>query len=95
MKGKVPGVPKLMFGFVDVRDVAEAHLKAIRADNIEGKRIILMQESRWLIDIILALRIEFKPLGYKIPKRVIGKCPIKFASFFDPQIKMALPFINE
>jgi nucleoside-diphosphate-sugar epimerase len=34
------GAPKLMFGFVDVRDVAEAHLLALEKENAEGRHIL-------------------------------------------------------
>ena len=41
MKGRVPGVPKVNIACVDVRDVAECHLKAMENPNSNGKRIYL------------------------------------------------------
>lgn len=34
------GVPDLMFGFVDVRDVAEAHILALESEKAEGRHIL-------------------------------------------------------
>jgi nucleoside-diphosphate-sugar epimerase len=36
MLNKVPGIPKLGFGVVDVRDVAFAHIKAMEIPNNDG-----------------------------------------------------------
>jgi nucleoside-diphosphate-sugar epimerase len=41
LKGKfLLGVPDLMFGFVDVRDVAQAHILALENDSAEGRHIL-------------------------------------------------------
>ena len=41
LKGKMFfGVPELSFGFVDVRDVAKAHLLAMQQDDAEGRHIL-------------------------------------------------------
>jgi nucleoside-diphosphate-sugar epimerase len=41
LSGKfLPGAPQLEFGFVDVRDVAKAHITALGHDKIEGRHIL-------------------------------------------------------
>lgn len=41
LKGKfATGVPKLMIGYVDVRDVAKAHILALEKDDVLGRHII-------------------------------------------------------
>jgi len=41
LKGKfLMGAPNLMFGFVDVRDVAQAHVLALENENAEGRHIL-------------------------------------------------------
>lgn len=42
MRGEVPGVPKIMMGIVDVRDVAEAHYLAFIKDGLSGRRFIII-----------------------------------------------------
>lgn len=49
MKNKVPGIPKLLFSYVDVREVAQAHVKSLLNPKISnGKRYILTEGSYWL-----------------------------------------------
>ena len=38
--GKMPGMPKIMIGLVDVREVAMAHIKALETPDAAGKRIL-------------------------------------------------------
>lgn len=47
LTGKYPGTPKVMMPLVDVRDVAQAHLQAIKVDEAKNKRFVLSSESLW------------------------------------------------
>ena len=40
MDGAVPGCPKLYFGAVDVRDVADLHLRAMTDPAAKGERFL-------------------------------------------------------
>src|SRR6516162_9180990 len=40
MTGSVPGCPRLYFGLVDVRDVADIHVRAIRHPAAKGERFL-------------------------------------------------------
>ena len=48
MEGEYPGVPKVMFSLVDVRECAEAHLQALKRPEAANKRFVLVNESVWL-----------------------------------------------
>ena len=45
--GKFPGLPRLQMGCVDVRDCAEAHLRALERPEAANKRFILCREQLW------------------------------------------------
>jgi len=45
------GIPRLHFPMVDIRDVCDAHMKALEVDDAANKRIILFGEAFWLTDI--------------------------------------------
>ncbi len=45
--GKVPGCPKLHIGFVDVRDVAAAHILAMQKSEADGERFIISEREFW------------------------------------------------
>ena len=96
LTGKMPGIPRISFGTVDVRDVAKAHLLALEKGEIaDGKRYICVSDSLWLSDVAQVLRDEFTQYGYKVTNRNIPYCGAKFASFFQTKAKLLLPWIGK
>ena len=65
------GVPDAGFGVVDVRDVAEAHLKAAYTPSAEGRHI-LCHESRTILELTGLLRDRFGS-KYPFPKKTLPK----------------------
>lgn len=60
---------KVSFGFVDVRDVAEAHVKAMERPEVSrGKRYVLVENSYFLDEITEILDGEFSTFGYRFNK---------------------------
>ncbi len=51
MMGKVPGLAKIKFGMVDVRDAANAHLRAIEVPDAKNQRIIISGTDIWFKDM--------------------------------------------
>ena len=47
MTNKIPGMPKIMMGVVDVREVAAAHVKAIEIEAAANQRFILNSNTMW------------------------------------------------
>lgn len=67
MSGKYKsGVPELQFGFVDVRDVATAHILALESDKAEGRHI-LVERTMSLLDFANLVREKYGD-KYKLPK---------------------------
>lgn len=46
-------------------------------------------------EVAKILKKEFASKGYKIPTRKVGKCPLKFAAFFDSEVKLVLDYIGK
>jgi len=65
------GVPPFEIGMVDVRDVAEAHMRAGFVPEAE-RRHIVFSEVRTLMDMSEALQAQFGD-GWPFPKRVMPK----------------------
>ena len=65
------GVPRFGMGFVDVREVAEAHLAAAYLPDAEGRHIIAGHESD-LCSALLTLQSRFGP-DYPLPTRSVPK----------------------
>ena len=76
------GVPRIQFGLVDVREVAEAHLQCIKRDEAQGKRFILSGRPAWFREIGEILNGHFGQMGYTVPTVEAKFCLVKFIGFF-------------
>ena len=79
---------------VDVREVAFAHLQAIKVADARNKRFILCSQSIWMKDLAAILKKEFSP-HYSIKTKELSFCTIKVAALFDARVKLILPFWNK
>ena len=52
-------LPKVLTGFVDVRDVAKAHVLAIQTEDAKNKRFILMAKNMYRNEVAEILKSEF------------------------------------
>jgi len=53
-------------GMVDVRDVAEAHLKAIKLDEAKNRRFMLVSRCAWRREMAETLAAEFNSKGWNV-----------------------------
>lgn len=68
IRGKYPGMPNIYLPVVDVRDVAEAHLRAITMSPPTG-RYIMASDNICFADLGQAAHDHFKQYGYKPNKK--------------------------
>lgn len=59
LKARDPAVPRIGFGFVDVRDVALMHLRAIERPDTAGRRYVASAGSMWLQDMARVLKAAY------------------------------------
>ena len=83
LTGKVPGVPRLGFNIVDVRDVADLHLRAMTSPAAAGERFIAAGGFAWMMDIAHILRDSLGDAGGRVPTRAAPDFLIRLAAFFD------------
>ncbi|CAH3043221.1 unnamed protein product [Pocillopora meandrina] len=95
LQREMPMVPKMMFGVIDVRDCARAHIIAMTSPKAPGNIYLAITDCYWMDDMARLLHEEFRPLGYKVPTTVAPKVMIKIASWFDGTLKFILPFLNK
>lgn len=91
MLGKVPGVAKMMFPLVDVRDSALAHLRALDSVKAKNQRIIVVSDNIWFKEMADLLSDHYKPHGYNIKTGEIKFWMLKVASWIDDTAKTILP----
>jgi dihydroflavonol-4-reductase len=89
LKGKDPMLPPLGIPIVDVRDVAEMHLRALQRPESEGRRYISASGSMAFVDMGRTLKAAYPTR--RIPTREAPKAIVRFLALFDSQIKSILP----
>ncbi|KAL6728819.1 hypothetical protein Aduo_010554 [Ancylostoma duodenale] len=88
---EMPAVPQLNLAFVDVRDVAKAHIEAMRRPESDGERILITsQPSFWFRDIARILGKEFRHQGFWVPRYQVPYCLLWLYSFFDKEAAACL-----
>ena len=92
LTGSMPAIPRLGFPFVDVRDVADLHLRAMTYPAAAGQRFIGTGPFRWLADVAAILRSELGPQASKVPTRRAPDWLIRLISRFDPGVRT---FVDE
>jgi dihydroflavonol-4-reductase len=85
MKG-APGVPRIGFSFVDVRDVADLEIKAMLAPEAGGQRFIAVGEFRWMAEVAAVLRRELGADASKVPSRKVPDLLVRAMALFDPGV---------
>lgn len=96
MDGAMPGCPKLEFGVVDVRDVADLHLRAMTDPAAKGERFLAVAGDFMSIrDIALLLRRRLGPVARKVPTRQLPNWLVRLAALRDPAVKQILPELGK
>ena len=60
LAGALPAIPRLSWNLVDVRDVAAAHVVALDAPGVAGKRYALTAGHRWMRDLATDLAQHYR-----------------------------------
>jgi nucleoside-diphosphate-sugar epimerase len=94
MTGKVPGIPRLGFNVVDVRDVADLHIRAMTAPEAAGQRFIAAVSYIWMAEIAALLRAKLGADAAKIPTRKVPDFVLRLASIFDKDLRFVTPWLG-
>ncbi|VDK75610.1 unnamed protein product [Litomosoides sigmodontis] len=91
MDGSMPAYPAMKLGLVDVRDVARAHILAMKNGRCDGQRILITAEALSFHRIADILREEFGKQGYSIPRFRAPYVALWLYSMVDEVALQALP----
>lgn len=91
MMAKVPGVAKMMFPLVDVRDAGLAHVRAVEVEEAKDKRIIIVGGNLWFKEFAEIIYENFSKYGYKPKTGEIKFWMLKVASWIDDTAKTIIP----
>ncbi len=85
--GGMPAAPRLGFTFVDVRDVADLHIRAMTAPAAGGERFIATDTWMWMGDVAAVLRTRLGDAANKVPRRIAPDVLIRVMAIFDGGIR--------
>jgi dihydroflavonol-4-reductase len=86
LKG-TPGVPRIGFSIVDVRDVADLQVRAMTAAAAGGERFIAVSRFAWMAEVAEVLRDRLGPAAEKVPTRQVPDLLVRAMGIFDPGIR--------
>ncbi len=95
LSGKVPGLPRLGFCIVDVRDVADLHIAAMTAPQAAGERFIAAGDFAWMVDLAALLRARLGAAAGKVPTRKVPDFVLRFAALFDRSLASVAPRLGQ
>jgi dihydroflavonol-4-reductase len=95
LAGRMPGIPRLGFSFIDVRDVAELEVEAMTAPQAAGQRLIAAGTFLWLADVADILRNRLGADAGKVPKRNVPSIAVRAMALFDPSVRSIVSDLGE
>ena len=96
LDGAMPGCPRLQFGVVDVRDVADLHIRAMADPGAKGERFLAVSgDFMSILEIAKVLRGRLGQAARRVPTRQIPEWLVRLAAFRDPAVKQILPELGK
>ena len=83
LNGSMPALAKIHIVIVDVRDVAKAHILAMKNTDSDGERFIVSEKEMWMSDIANVLNAN----GYKAPEKNMPNLLLKVMALFKSDLK--------
>lgn len=91
----LPGCPKINSGFVDVRDVADLHLRAMVDPAAKGERFIAIAgDSLWLGEVAKVLKQRMGASAAKVSSRVLPNWIVRLGALRDPALRGSIPLLG-
>jgi dihydroflavonol-4-reductase len=96
MDGAMPGCPRLSFGIVDVRDVADLHLRAMTNPAARGERFLAVAGDFVTIqEIAQVLKARMGDRARRVPTRVLPDWMVRLVSLFDSSVALIVPELGK
>ncbi len=96
MDGALPGLPRMCFGVVDVRDVADLHLRAMTDPAAQGERFLAVAgDFMWILEIAKVLKARLGDAAKRVPTRQLPNLLVRLAALRDPAVKQIIPELGK
>lgn len=87
IQGDLPGAPRIGLEVVDVRDLADLHLRAMTAPEAGGERFLGTGEFVWMREIAQTLHDGLGDAGKKVSTRQIPDFLVRLTSLWDRSLR--------
>lgn len=91
LQGKVPRNPRLGFQIVDVRDLADLHIRAMTSPAAAGERFIAVGDFLWVAEVSNVLRARLGEAAARVPRRPMPDWVLRAMALFSPTVRELLP----
>jgi dihydroflavonol-4-reductase len=96
LDGALPGLPRMSFGVVDVRDVVDLHLRAMSHPAAKGERFLAVSgEFMGIADIARVLRTRLGAAAHRVPTRGLPDWVLRAVALFDPAVRQIVPELGK
>lgn len=96
MDGAMPGLPRLYFGAVDVRDVASMHIECMTNPAAKNQRFLAVAgDFLSMVQIARILRRNLGPAAKRVPTLELPDFLIRMAAARDPAVQQILPELGK
>lgn len=94
LRGRPSAIPRLGFWIVDVRDLADLHIRAMTSDEAAGQRFIAAGEFMWMEEIASTLRARLGDRASRVPTRRLPNFLVRLLLPFNPNLRSLAPLLG-
>ncbi|MHC2252314.1 dihydroflavonol-4-reductase [Bradyrhizobium embrapense] len=96
LDGAMPAVPRMHFGLVDVRDVADLHLRAMTSPRARGERFLAVAgDTMSVLQVARLLRRKLGSKARRVPRFQMPDWMMRLAARRNPLARAALPLLGK
>lgn len=88
LSGSMKAIPNLTFNIIDVRDVADLHIRAMLHPEAKGQRFLALAGGKMSMPEIAAfLRKNMPEVSQKVPTKTLPDWAVRLAALYSPRAK--------
>lgn len=87
LEGSMPGCPRFGFPLVDVRDIADLHVRAMTDPKADGQRFLGANDFFWMSDVAKTLKAKMGAAAAKVPTHELPNLMVRLVSLVDPTVR--------
>jgi dihydroflavonol-4-reductase len=95
LNGRPPVLPRLGFAIVDVRDLAELHVRAMTSADAAGHRFLAAGEFLWMEEIARILKSTLGARAAKVPVRLMPNIVFRLVAALAPDLRSLSPLLGK